>query len=106
MPAAVIVAAVLLTACIADVRAERTTLSLDGQWNIAYSANAAPPASFPSKTPVPGLADMAEPPFKDVGKPSKDPGYFYYRRTFKAPEALPEFALLKIHKASSERPCG
>ena len=99
LPAAFIVVAVLPAAFTAEVRAERATLSLDGEWDVAYSADATPPSSFASKAPVPGLADMAQPPFEDVGKPSEEPGYFYYRRTFKAPETLPEFALLKIHKA-------
>ncbi len=79
--------------------ADRVTISLDGEWQLARSADAAPPARYGAVAPVPGLADMAKPPFAGVGQPVEAPGYFYYRRTFAAPEVLPEFALLKIHKA-------
>jgi hypothetical protein len=78
---------------------ERTTISLDGQWQIVKRPEATPPARYDSTVPVPGLADMAEPPLEDVGQPVTSPGYFYYRRTFAVPETVPGCALLKIHKA-------
>ena len=47
--------------------AQRTTLSLDGQWEIADSVEAgALPAAYSHKAPVPGLAHSAVPGFKDV----------------------------------------
>ena len=47
--------------------AQRTTLSLDGQWEIADSVEAATlPAAYSHKAPVPGLAHSAMPAFKDV----------------------------------------
>jgi len=47
--------------------AQRTTLSLDGQWEIADSVEAGPPpAAYSHKAPVPGLAHSAIPVFQDV----------------------------------------
>src|SRR6476661_8241803 len=49
--------------------AERTTLSLDGEWDITDSKTAdALPAHFDHKTPVPGLVHSSTPPFPDVDK--------------------------------------
>ena len=51
------------------VLAGRTTLSLDGAWRIADSTSATEmPAAFPATVPVPGLANLATPGFKDVDK--------------------------------------
>src|SRR5689334_13337823 len=47
--------------------AQRTTLSLDGQWDIADSVDAAGvPGAWAHKAPVPGLAHTAVPAFPDV----------------------------------------
>ena len=47
--------------------AQRTTLSLDGQWDIADSIDGEGlPAAYSHKAPVPGLAHSAVPGFKDV----------------------------------------
>jgi hypothetical protein len=47
--------------------AERTTLSLDGQWEIADSVAAdALPVAYSHRAPVPGLAHSAVPLFQDV----------------------------------------
>lgn len=80
-------------------RAARITQSLDGEWEIAQTRDATPPGQFGARCPVPGLADMAKPPFVGVGKKSDERRYFWYRRTFSVPGELPEFAALKIHKA-------
>src|SRR4051812_6771253 len=46
----------------------RVTMTLDGNWDIEDSKDgASPPAAFGHRGPVPGLADLAEPPFRDVG---------------------------------------
>ncbi|MGB2755550.1 MAG: hypothetical protein WBD75_06345 [Phycisphaerae bacterium] len=45
----------------------RQTVSLDGEWDVAEGAMDAVPATFAHKCPVPGLADMAQPPFEGVG---------------------------------------
>ena len=107
--------------------AERTTLSLDGAWQIEDSKAAdALPEKFGHTVVVPGLADLAQPPFTNDdafysrehlanriraklappewlinywnGKVDQDRNYFWYRRTFRAP-ARHAVALLKINKA-------
>jgi beta-galactosidase len=107
--------------------AGRTTISLDGTWRIADSRSATEmPAIFPATVPVPGLANLAKPGFKDVdkfisrenlanrirsklspeewltnywkGKVDQDRDYFWYQRTFRAPSQR-AVAALKINKA-------
>ncbi len=109
------------------VPAERTRLSLDGRWQIEDSqAPDAVPGTFAHTVPVPGLANLARPPFPNVdafysreqlanriraklspadwltnywnGKVDQDRNYFWYRRTFRAPSPR-AVALLKINKA-------
>jgi hypothetical protein len=49
--------------------AERTTLSLDGQWQIADGKLPdAIPGNFTHKVPVPGLAHLANPSFPNVDR--------------------------------------
>jgi len=109
------------------LHAQRTTLSLNGTWRIAdgKSANEVP-ANFPAAVPVPGLANLARPTFKDVdkfisrenlanrirakqspdewltnywkGKVEQDRDYFWYEKKFRAP-APRAAALLRIAKA-------
>jgi hypothetical protein len=57
------------------------------------------PASFSHTTVVPGLIDMATPPFAEVGHPSKLREAFWLRRAFRVDGPVPEVALLKINKA-------
>ena len=107
--------------------AERTTLSLDGQWQIADGKLPdAIPGHFTHTVPVPGLAHLAKPPFPDVdrfisrerlarlvgdgqappdwmvkyrdGKVEQNRNYFWYRKTFRAPSAR-AVAMLKINQA-------
>src|SRR5512145_141612 len=53
----------------AAVQAGRTTVSLDGTWRIADSRSATEMLStFEATVPVPGLANLAKPAFKDVDK--------------------------------------
>ena len=81
-------------------RAEpRHVISLDGTWEIAEGSMDSIPGAFDHKVPVPGLVDMAEPAFTEVGTKSKKRDAFWYRRTFTVPGTIPEVALLKIHKA-------
>ncbi len=91
----------------------RLVISLDGTWQIAEGAMDQPPTDFPHTVPVPGLADLASPPFEspgstvsaaDRGKPWLRPAdprreAFWYRREFKIDAPLPAVALLKLHKA-------
>jgi len=92
---------------------ERTTLCLDGAWQIAEGSLSQPPAEFTHTVPVPGLADMASPPFEspgssvslaDRGSPWLRPAdprreAFWYRRTFQLDQPVPAVAMLKVHKA-------
>jgi uncharacterized protein (DUF362 family) len=106
--------------------AQRTTLSLDGQWEIADSVAAdALPAAYTHRAPVPGLAHSAVPAFKDVdqfesrqllqnrvsrglapasalvstaGVSHQERNWFWYRRRFQV-AALRSVATLRINKA-------
>ncbi len=78
----------------------RSVISLNGQWNIGQGEMAAPPDAFPGSIPVPGLVDMAEPPFADVGVVSPTRDAFWYKRTFQVDGPLPSVASLKIYKAA------
>jgi hypothetical protein len=90
--------AVLLVAA-ASARADREVLRLDGTWEVAEGSMDAVPQSFSHRVPVPGLIDMAEPAFAEVGKKSPLREAFWYRRTFTLPGGVPPVAVLKIHKA-------
>ena len=106
--------------------AQRTTLSLDGQWDIADSVEAGTlPAAYSHKAPVPGLAHSAVPGFKDVdefesrqliqnrvsrglapasalvsnaGVSRQERNWFWYRRRFDV-SAVRSVAVLRIDKA-------
>ncbi len=91
----------------------RIVQSLDGQWQIEEGGLNERPVAYGHTIPVPGLADMADPPFVNPGstvpvenrqKPELRPGdplreAFWYRRTFRVEGPLPAVALLKINKA-------
>ncbi|MBI5817645.1 MAG: discoidin domain-containing protein [Verrucomicrobia bacterium] len=107
--AAALVEFTLSTAFAADAR---RVVSLNGQWDVAEGGMDQPPAKFSHRAPVPGLVDMATPPFVCPGstvslaerrerKRPVDPKReaFWYRRAFKLKGPLPEVARLKINKA-------
>ena len=49
--------------------AQRATVSLDGMWQVADSIEAeAMPEAFDHTAPVPGMTNLAEPPFPDVDR--------------------------------------
>jgi len=77
----------------------RRIINLNGTWQIAEGSMESVPEIFMHKVPVPGLVDMAEPAFEEVGKKSPKRQAFWYRRTFKVDESVPDVAILKIHKA-------
>ncbi len=79
--------------------APRHSLSLDGMWEIEQGGMDTPPAAFTHKVRVPGLVDLAEPAFTEVGKVSTQRQAFWYRRKFRVDQPIPEIALLKLHKA-------
>jgi len=103
----------LLTASVSNAAETfRQVLKLDGTWQVAEGKLDQLPADFDHTIPVPGLLDMATPPFKTpgstvalenrkkVGRPA-DPRReaFWYRRTFSVDAPLPAVAMLKVNKA-------
>lgn len=110
----IVIASILLFAIAPAVSeaaplARRTTLNLDGAWQIAEGGMESPPADFTRTVPVPGLVDMAQPPFVEPGPDltkkdkfsQKDPrrDAFWYRRTFTLTGPVPAVATLKVGKA-------
>jgi len=77
----------------------RRIISLDGRWEIAEGSMDSVLESFEHRVPVPGLVDMAEPAFDEVGKKSEKRQAFWNRRTFTVEGQIPAVAILKIHKA-------
>jgi beta-galactosidase len=77
----------------------RRVIDLNGTWQVAEGAMDAMPKQFEHTVPVPGLIDMAQPAFAEVGKKSDKRQAFWYRRTFTVEGSIPAVALLKIHKA-------
>ncbi len=92
----------------------RQVLSLNGTWQIASGAMDEPPSEFDRTISVPGVVDMAEPPFDSIGRNTEyrdagghkflmvpDPRYraFWYRRTFLIEGDIPSVAVLKLTKA-------
>ena len=84
---------------VAHAQESRKTLSLDGTWQLAEGTLDAVPKSFDHQVAVPGLVDMAQPAFEEVGVKSSKREAFWYRRTFRLDEAIPAVAVLKVHKA-------
>jgi len=77
----------------------RTTLSLDGPWEIAEGDLDRKPERFDRIVPVPGLVDMAQPTFAGVGESNQLREAFWYRKRFRLDEKVPAVARLKLHKA-------
>ena len=87
----------------------RRVISLDGNWQIAEGTLAEQPRTFERRVPVPGLVDMATPPFIAPGPRVTDPDAmtepdprreaFWYRRTFFITNEIPAVVRLKIGKA-------
>ena len=105
LSASLLTAAILIcnivTDTLAGVPARRVVHSLDGAWQIAEGSMDELPGEFSHTVPVPGLVDMATPPFADVGvkEGQKHRQAFWYRREFTVDGPMPAVAKLKIHKA-------
>lgn len=85
---------------VASTRPEppRRSISLDGQWQVAQGTLDRVPERFDRTVPVPGLIDMAQPTFDEVGRKSSLRDAFWYRRTFVIDGPVPANAILKLHK--------
>ena len=81
-------------------------ISLNGQWEVAEGEMDTIPAHFVRHVPVPGLIDMAGPPFEDVGRKSERRRAFWYRRTFAVPGPLPKWRCLRCIRRSTVRRSG
>lgn len=79
----------------------RTVVSLDGIWQVAQGSFDGRPERFEATVPVPGLVDMAQPAFEEVGTPAGNTlrQAFWYRRTFTLDGPIPASARLKLGKA-------
>ena len=79
----------------------RSVVSLDGTWQVAQGSFDQRPERFEATVPVPGLIDMAQPPFEQVGTPASNSlrQAFWYRRTFTLDGPVPAAARLKLSKA-------
>ncbi len=86
----------------------RSTISLNGTWQIAEGSMDVIPKSFDHTVQVPGLVSLSKPNFKNVGPKVKDRSSksqtdslreaFWYRRTFTVHSRIPAIANLKIAK--------
>ncbi|MEN6427712.1 MAG: glycoside hydrolase family 2 TIM barrel-domain containing protein [Phycisphaerales bacterium] len=83
----------------ADEIGQRNVIDLNGTWQVAEGGMEVVPERFEHEVPVPGLIDMAEPAFAEVGKKSDRRQAFWYRRTFTVDGEVPPVAILKVHKA-------
>jgi len=79
--------------------ANRQTINLDGTWKVDQGSMEKIPAAFNHKVKVPGLLDLAEPQFVEVGVQSKKCKAFWYKKSFKIKGEIPDVALLKVNKA-------
>ena len=80
----------------------RQTISLDGTWQIAEGRMDIITSDFSRAVPVPGLVDMADPPFVEPGPKVADRNQvsqsdarrsaFWYRRSFKVQAPIPAVA--------------
>jgi hypothetical protein len=77
----------------------RKVISLNGEWQAAQGSMDTIPVSFDHLITVPGLIDMADPAFTEVVVKSEQSKAFWYKRIFKLDGQLPDFTILKIHKA-------
>ena len=81
------------------VTTNRRVIDLNGTWQVAEGTMDTAPAQFDRQAPVPGLVDMAKPPFEDVGKKSDRREAFWYRLMLTLEGQVADVAMLKIRKA-------
>ncbi len=106
----------IVTVAVADEAptVPRRVISLNGTWQIAAGEPGQQPTRFDREIPVPGVVDMATPPFENIGRNTEfkdegghkfamipDPHYraFWYRRVFSVEGPIPPMAVLKLAKS-------
>jgi hypothetical protein len=96
-----VLASTTILAVSAQAAALRRVISLDGVWQVAEGTLDTIPSRFDRRVAVPGLIDVAQPPFAEVGlaKGQSLRQAFWYRRTFALDGSVPSVATLKVHKA-------
>src|SRR5262249_12107054 len=77
----------------------RRVVALDGPWQVAEGGLDLAPAAFDHTIVVPGLIDMARPPFPEVGRRSPRRRAFWYRRAFRLDGLPTDGAGLRVNKA-------
>ena len=97
-----LLASFLLLQCCLGAQPNRAIISLNGQWHVAEGTMDKAPDEFTHRIAVPGLLDLAQPKFTEVGTTNsgKRREAFWYRRTFRVKQDIPAVASLKIHKAA------
>jgi beta-galactosidase len=98
-PVRVVALAALVAFPTQVTNADRQVIRLDGMWQIAEGSMDQVPQKFAHRVAVPGLVDLAQPAFDQVGKRSPQRQAFWYRRTFTLEGPVPPVAVLKIRKA-------
>ncbi|MDR1372287.1 MAG: hypothetical protein LBJ17_04055 [Dysgonamonadaceae bacterium] len=93
----IILCVAALSSCIEQKKESRQVISLNGEWQIAKTVGELP-ETYSSVAPVPGFVDLATP-VLDPDTTHYHDGWYWYRRTFNAPDSLADIASLKIFKA-------
>ncbi|MFC2124265.1 glycoside hydrolase family 2 TIM barrel-domain containing protein [Bacteroidota bacterium] len=90
----------VLYQCQSRLDGNRKVISLNGTWEIAESLGEDPDGiTFKGEVPVPGLADLADPPLDSVGYNIDSRKFVWYKREFTLPDPYPEIVRLKLYKA-------
>ncbi len=84
---------------ISNLSGERLLQNLSGNWEITQSQEDSRPADYHSHVPVPGLVDLADPEFQEIGVESDLRQYFYYRTRFRTLDDKANQVELSILKA-------
>src|SRR5262245_21759929 len=88
----------LVAAPAVGAQSGRMVIPLDGEWEVEDGLDPQTIRSaFTNRAPVPGLVDLAAPPFEEVGRPSTKRSWFFYRTELKLPQKC-ERVLLRVRK--------
>ncbi|HEX2968337.1 MAG TPA: glycoside hydrolase family 2 TIM barrel-domain containing protein [Bacteroidales bacterium] len=98
---------VILVSCGSEKK--RAVIPLNGEWQVEEGSMNNPPDNYSHTVRVPGLVNMAEPPFVNSGPKVWDRNNiyqadtlreaFWYHRSFRINDNIPDVARLKVSKA-------